>query len=110
VLPNFPMYETQKTQYQVKVAQFGVAALLPTDVLTVVSSDLAMATVVPDATAVAGSVASGFVLAGKKPGTVRITVTLTRADKTSKTIYADLDILSSAPVGLTIVFAPPVSQ
>lgn len=107
--PNPFMYQGQKRSYQIRLAQLGVAQLMPTDSLAVVSSDESVATMLPDAVAAPGSVASGFILAGAS-GVVRITATLTRADKTAPSCFVDIDVLSSAPVGMVIMLGPPVAQ
>jgi hypothetical protein len=82
------------------------------DTCTVVSSDTTKATIVPDATPAAGSIASGFIVGGSVEGTVTVTATTTHADGTpvGPPIVDAIDVVSGAPVTAGFSLGTPVSQ
>jgi len=115
-MANFQLGDTEKSPYAVTVldGDSNPAVLDPTDTVTVVSSDVASMTVVPDATPAAGSVASGFVLGGAKlqvgvtltatvtPGPTSITKAITGVDL--------IDIVGGVANSLSIGLGAPVLQ
>lgn len=82
------------------------------DVITITSSDTDSATIVPDATPVAGSVASGFVVGGKKVQTgVVITATVDHGDGTPALTVSDtIDIVGGTASSLSLGLGAPVAQ
>ncbi len=112
-MANFPLADTQKVAYALTEldADNNAATPQPGDVIAVTSSDTDSATVVPDDTPVAGSVASGFVLGGKKLQTgVTITATVTHADGTSLTASDVIDIVGGVASSLSLGLGAPVAQ
>jgi formylmethanofuran dehydrogenase subunit E-like metal-binding protein len=111
--PNFQLGDSQKVQYTLSEtdAAGNPVAPLAGDVVTVVSSDTASLTVVPDATPVAGSVASGFLVAGKKLQVgVSVTATLTHVGGSTLTATDLIDIIAGAASSLSFGLGAPVAQ
>lgn len=84
-------------------------------VVTVASSDTDSATIVPDASPTAGSLASGFVVGGKKLATgLTITATVTKEDGTTPdpalSVVDTIDIVAGAAVSALLSLGTPVAQ
>jgi len=111
-MPNFQLGDTEKAPYALTEldAASNPASPQPGDVISIVSSDTASATVVPDATASAGSIASGFIVGGKKLGTVTITATVTHTNGDKLTVSDDIDIVGGVASSLSLGLGAPVSQ
>jgi hypothetical protein len=112
-MANFQLGDTEKVSYALTEldADSNPASAQPGDTVAIVSSDTASATVVPDAAPVAGSVASGFIVGGKKLQTgVTITATVTHADGTSLTVADTIDIVGGKASSLSLGLGAPVSQ
>jgi len=78
----------------------------------VFSSDTTSATIVPDSVPAAGSVASGFVVGGKKVQVgVSITAAITHADGSLGLSVVDLiDIVGGTASSISLGFGAPVAQ
>ena len=112
-MPNFQLGDTEKVPYALTEldADSNPATADPSDVISVTSSDTASATVVADATPVAGSVASGFILGGAKLQTgVTITATVTHTDGSSLTVSDLIDIVGGKASSISLGLGAPVSQ
>jgi len=113
-MPSFQLGDTSKVAYSLVEldADGNPAAPLSGDVITVVSSDTASLTVVPDSVPVAGSVASGFLVAGKKLGVVTVTATVTHQQSTIPplTVVDTIDVVASAASSLSLGLGAPVAQ
>ena len=112
-MPNFQLGDTEKVSYALTEldAASNPAAANPSDVITVVSSDVASLTVVPDATPVAGSVASGFLVGGSKLQIgVTVMATATHTDGTTLSVTDTLDIVGGVASSLSLGLGAPVSQ
>ena len=113
-MANFQLGDTEKAPYALTAldADSNPATLAAGDVVTVVSSDVASATVVPDATPAAGSLASGFILGGKKLQVgVTITASANKADGTLDLTVVDLiDIVGGVATSLSLGLGAPVAQ
>ena len=113
-MPNFQLGDTEKAPYTVTEldADSNPATPAPGDVITVTSSDTASITVVPDATPVAGSMASGFIVGGSKLQTgVTLTASVTHGDGTPGLTTTDLvDVVGGAASSLSFGLGAPVSQ
>jgi hypothetical protein len=113
-MANYQLGNTQKAPYTVVAldSEGNVAVPVASDVVTVISTNTAALTVTPDAVAVAGSIASGFI-AGVAPGGagISVTATLTHADGTSVTVSQMVDVgVPGAAATLTLTFGAPVAQ
>lgn len=112
-MANFQLGDTQKAPYTLIELDADANPATPgsADVISIVSSDTASATVVPDATPVAGSVASGFIVGGAKLQTgVVITATVTHADGTSLSVADTIDIVGGKASSLSLGLGAPVAQ
>lgn len=112
-MANLQLQDVQKVPYAIQAvdADGNPAALAAGSTLAVASSDPTMATVVPDATPAAGSVASGFIVGQSKLGTVQINVQETKADGTAGLSGAvSIDIVSGPAAQLVIAPGTPVAQ
>ena len=112
-MANFQLGDTEKTPYALTEldADSNPATPDPADVISIVSSDPASATVVPDATPAAGSVASGFIVGGTKLQTgVTITATVTHADGTSLSVVDTIDVVGGKASSLSLGLGAPVAQ
>jgi len=112
-MANFQLGDTEKVSYALTEldADSNPATPAPGDTITVVSSDTASATVVPDATPAAGSVASGFILGGTKLQTgVTITATVTHTDGTTLSVVDTIDIVGGKASSISLGLGAPVSQ
>lgn len=80
--------------------------------VVVASDDLTKATVVPDATPLAGFFASGFIVGGSTLGTVNITATTLAADGVTilDTETLALDIVAGAAVSESFVLGDQIPQ
>lgn len=110
---NFPLGDTQKVPFTLTVtdADGNPTALGAGDSISVVSSDTESLTVVMDETAVEGSAASGFLVAGKKLAVgVTATATLAKADGTSISGVDTLDIIAGAASAIAFGLGAPVAQ
>lgn len=111
---NFQLGDSQKVSYSLteRDAKGHPVPADPTDVITVVSSDETAVTVVPDATPVSGTSASGFILAGDNLAVgVSITATLTPADGSAPLSDVRLiDVVAGKPSTLSFGFGVPVNQ
>src|SRR5438128_5291442 len=104
---NLQLADTQKVPFKLIEldGDLNPAEGAPTDRVTVLSSDPASATVALDPTPAAGSVASGFVLGGKKlQNGVVITATVTHADGTNFSATGVLDIIAGVAVSVSFNF------
>jgi len=108
------MEDVQKIPYSVPEtdADGNPTAPNPGDTCVVTASDTDMGTVVPDATPAAGTIASGFVIGGKKLGTLTITATITKADGTpGPGPYTQaLQITPGPATSGSLVLGTPVAQ
>lgn len=113
-MPNFQLGDTEKVSYALTEldADSNPASAQPGDVVSISSSDIASATIVPDATPAAGSVASGFILGGKKLQVgVSITATVTHAAGGPSLTVTDLiDIVGGSAASISLGLGAPVSQ
>ncbi len=112
-MPNFQLGDTEKVPYALTEldADSNPATPQATDTISIVSSDTTSITVVPDATPVAGSVASGFLVGGTKLQTgVNVTATVTHADGTSLTVSDLIDIVGGTASSISLGLGAPVSQ
>ncbi len=112
-MANFQLGDTEKAPYALTEldADSNPATANPADVISITSSDTASATIVPDATPAAGSVASGFVLGGSKLQTgVVITATVTHPDGTALTVADTIDIVGGAASSISLGLGAPVAQ
>jgi len=112
-MANFQLGDTEKVPYALTEldADSNPATPKSDDTITIVSSDTDSATVVPDETPVAGSVASGFIVGGKKvQAGVSITATVTHADGTSLTVTDLIDVVGGAASSISLGLGAPVSQ
>jgi hypothetical protein len=110
---NFPLGDTQKVPYSLTEldADTNPTAGDPSDTVTIVSADTDSATIVPDATPAPGTVASGFIVGGKKLQTgVAITATVTRKDGSVLTATDLIDIVPGAASSISLGLGAPVSQ
>jgi len=114
-MANFQLQDAQKVSYAVAVTDVdnNPTTLQPGDVVTAISSMPASLAVVPDATPVAGSVASGFLVASSTLALgVTFTVTITPAATGAAAIVATdlIGVVAGADTGVTITLGTPVSQ
>ena len=113
-MPNFQLGDTEKVPYALTEldADSNPATPQPGDVVTVVSSDAASISVVPDATPVAGSVASGFLVGGAKLQLgVIVTASLSHANSTQPLTISDtIDVVGGSASSLSLGLGAPVSQ
>ncbi len=112
-MANFQLGDTEKVSYALTEldADSNPATADPADVISIVSSDTASATVVPDATAAAGSVASGFIVGGKKVQTgVTITASVTHSDGSVLSVVDTIDIVGGKASSISLGLGAPVSQ
>ena len=115
-MANFQLGDTEKVAYTVTVldADSNPASLQPGDSVSVVSSDTASASIVPDATPAVGSVASGFIVGGKKLQVgVSITATVNQAVPSVPPLApaVDLiDIVGGAASSISLGLGAPVAQ
>jgi hypothetical protein len=112
-MANFQLGDTEKVPYALTEldADSNPATANPADVISITSSDTASATVVPDATPAAGSVASGFIFGGKKlQAGVQIVATVTHPDGTSLSVTDLIDIVGGAASSISLGLGAPVSQ
>jgi len=112
-MPNFQLGDTEKASYALTELDAASNPALPSpgDVISVTSSDTASATIVPDATPVAGSIASGFVVGGKKVQTgVVITASVTHSDGTSLSVTDTIDVVGGVASSLSLGLGAPVAQ
>ena len=112
-MANFQLQDAQKVSYAVAVTDVdnNPTTLQPGDVVTAISSMPASLAVVPDATPVAGSVASGFLVASSTLA-LGVTFTVTPATTGAAAIVATdlIDVVAGADTGVTITLGTPVSQ
>ena len=118
-MSNFSLGDTEKVPYALTEldADSNPASLSPGDTITVVSSDTDSLTVVPDSVPVDGSVASGFLVGGKKLQ-LGVTVTATVAHAaagdgtpgTSLTVTDLIDVVGGVASSLSLGLGAPVSQ
>jgi hypothetical protein len=113
-MANYQLGDTEKAPYTLTVldAASAPATLKPGDVIDITSSDTESATIVPDATPVAGSVASGWVMAGRKvqPNVV-LTATLTPGDGGPILSTTDtIDIVGGSANSISFGLGAPVAQ
>jgi hypothetical protein len=111
---NLQLQDVQKVPYQLTAVDKDgnpTGALPAGATVAVSSSDPAMATVVPDATPAAGSVASGFIVGGTKLGTVQISAAVTNADGSAgPTGAVSIDIVSGPAASIAMNLGTPVGQ
>ena len=112
-MPNFQINDSQKAAYSVTEfdSNGSPVAALPGDVITVISSNTAALTVVPDATPTAGANASGFIVTGTTPANnVGVTATLSHSDGTSLTTTMFVDVVAGPANTLVLKFSAPVAK
>ena len=111
---NYQLGDSEKAPYTVTEldADSNPATAESGDVITVTSSDTASATIVPDATPVAGSMASGFVVGGSKLQlNVVLTATVTHADGSPPLTVTDtIDIIGGKATTISLGLGAPTSQ
>jgi hypothetical protein len=109
----FQLGDTEKVAYSLIEldADSNPASPQAGDTITIATSDPASLTSVPDVVPVAGSVASGFLLGGKKLQVgVTVTATVTHADGTSLTVTDAIDIVGGQASSLSLGLGAPVAQ
>lgn len=109
----FQLQDVQKVPYSVVAvdADGNPAALATGATIAVASSDPTIATVVPDASPAAGTIASGFVVGQSKLGTVQISVAVTNADGTpGPTGTAPVQVVAGAAATIQVNLGAAVSQ
>lgn len=112
-MANFQLGDSQKVAYALTEldAAGNPASAQPGDNVNIVASDTDSLSVVPDPTPAAGSVASGFLVGGKKLQTgVTVTATVTHTDGTSLTVTDAIDIVGGVASSLSLGLGAPVSQ
>lgn len=112
-MSNLQLQDVQKVPYSLTAvdADGNPASLGAGDTVVVSSSDPASATVVPDATPAAGTVASGFIVGGAKLGTVQINAAVTKADGSAgPTGAVSIDIVSGPAASIAMSLGTPVAQ
>jgi len=113
-MANFQLGDTEKVAYTLTAldAQSNPATLAAGDSISITSSDTASATIVPDATPVAGSLASGFIVGGKKVAAgVVITASALKADGSlDLTVTDTIDIVGGVASSLSLGLGAPVAQ
>lgn len=110
---NFQLQDVQKVPYSLQAvdADGNPAQLEAGDTVDVSSSDPASATVVPDATPAAGSVASGFVVGGAKLGTVQVNAAVKKADGSAgPTGAVSIDIVGGPAASISFSMGTPQAQ
>lgn len=111
---NFQLQDIQEVPYQLTALdadKLPGAALAPGATIVVSSADPTLATVVPDATPAAGSVASGMILAQPKLGTVQLNAAVTNADGTAGPTGAiAIDIVNGPAATIAFNLGTPVLQ
>ena len=110
---NPQLGDTQKVSYALTELDgaSNPASAQAGDVVSVVSSAPASITVVPDATPVAGSVASGFLVGGKTLAVgVTVTASVTHVDGTSLSVVDTIDVVGGVASSLSLGLGAPVSQ
>jgi len=81
------------------------------DVISFVSSDTASITVVADATAASGTVASGLLVGGTKVQTgVTVSATVTHADGTTLSVTDTFDLVGGAASSLSLALGAPTAK
>lgn len=112
-MANFQLGDTEKVAYALVEldADSNPATPQAGDSISITSSDTASLTVVPDATAADGSVASGFLVGGAKLGVgVQVVATVTHADGTTLSVEDDIDVIGGAASSLSLGLGAPVAQ
>lgn len=112
-MPNYQLGDTEKAPFALTEldADSNPTQGKADDVITVTSSDTDSATVVMDATPAEGTVASGWVIGGKKVQSgVTINATVTHADGTTLSVVDVIDIVPGAAVSLSLGLGAPVAQ
>jgi len=113
-MANFQLGDTEKVSYTLTAldADSNPAVLADGDTISVTSSDPASASVVADATPISGSLASGFIVGGKKIKTgVSITFSATKADGSLDLTVVDLiDIVGGTATSLSVSLGSPIAQ
>ena len=108
---NLQLTDVQKVSFQLQAVDAKgnpTGALASGQTIVVNSSDTDMATVVPDPTPASGSVASGFIVAGSKLGTVQITAQVSNADgSAAESGSTSIDIISSAAATIQFALGTP---
>jgi hypothetical protein len=110
---NFQLGDTQKVPFALSAldADGNPTTITTGDTVSVTSSDEASAKVVSDPTPTTGSLASGFIVGGKKLGTVTITASATKADGTVDITVQDvIDIVPGTASSLSLGLGVPVAQ
>ena len=112
-MANFQLQDVQKVSYALSAADAdgNPSVLAAGATVAVSSSDVTMATVLPDATPAAGSLASGFILGAAKLGTVQINAAVTNADGSAGLTGAlAIDIVSGPAATISMAPGTPVAQ
>lgn len=114
-MANFQLGDTEKAQYSVTVldADSNPATLAPGDTVDVTSSDPASVSIAADATPIAGTVASGFIVGGSKLGTgivITATANLQATETPLPPATALVDVVGGAASSISIGFGAPVHQ
>jgi hypothetical protein len=112
-MANLQLQDQQKIPYSLTgVDKDGLPAQLAAGATVAVSSsDPTLATVVADATPAAGSIASGFIVAQPKLGTVQINAAVTNADGSAGITGAvSIDIVSGPAASIAFGLGTPVAQ
>lgn len=112
-MANFQLGDTQKVSYAISEvdADGNPASPQPGDVVSVISGDINSATITQDATPVAGSIASGFIVGGSKEAVgLTITATVAHADGTSFKSVTLIDIIGGPATGISLTLGAPVNQ
>ena len=109
-MANFQLGDTEKVSYAVTIldADSNPASLQPGDVVSATSSSPSM-TVLPDATPVAGSVASGFLL-GTAALATGVVFTVAITGSVNLTATDTIDIVGGPASSISIALGTPVAQ
>jgi hypothetical protein len=112
-MPNTQLGDTEQVAYYLSEldADSNPATPQPGDVITFVSSDTDSITIVPDATPQAGSVASGFLVGGKRVQVgVTVTATVTHLTGAPLTVVDTIDVVGGSANSITLGLGTPTAQ
>lgn len=112
-MANFQLGDNQQVPYSLNLldAQGNPAANVPGDIPGVTSNDTTVIKVVPDATPVAGTVASGFLVAQGKIGAgiiITAVVQMPTGSGPNLTSTDTIDVVGGAPATLGFSLGTPV--
>lgn len=112
-MANFQLQDVQQVPYMLAAldADGNPASLAVGASVLVSSSDATIAKVVPDATPVAGAIASGVIVGQAKLGTVQINAAVTNADQSAgPTGAVSIDVVSGPAASISIALGTAGAQ